>query len=89
MREIETSDQPVTPAETLAEPAEPLADATSHEESEHIHLPPPSIWPITSAFGFVLIGFGLVTAWYFWVCGMLITGYGVISWIQELRHEPH
>lgn len=68
---------------------ESLAGHTADGDEGHAHLPPPSIWPIASAFGFVLIGFGLVTSWYFWVAGLIITGYGIVSWIQELRHEPH
>lgn len=78
---------PVVVSEAL--PAEPLVDHHGEESGEHVHLPPPSIWPITSAFGVAVIGFGLVTSIFFWVAGLAIMMYGLIMWIQELRHEPH
>jgi hypothetical protein len=68
----------------------PEGTAGEHgDDGGHVHLPPPSVWPVTSAFGVALVGLGLVTAWYFWVSGLIIMGFGVSSWIQELRHEPH
>jgi hypothetical protein len=64
----------------------PAADLTAEE---HVHLPPLSIWPITTAGGVALGGIGIVTDWPFWVVGLLLMGFGLVSWIQELRHEPH
>lgn len=67
--------------------AEPLVDHTPGEDQ--IHLPPPSIWPMATAFGVALAGFGLVSSYWFSLAGIIIMGQGVMSWIQELRHEPH
>jgi hypothetical protein len=69
--------------------AEPLADHDAEEDGGHIHLPPPSIWPITTAAGVAVAGLGLVTDVPFIIVGVLVMGYGLSMWIQELRHEPH
>ena len=63
--------------------------AADQPAEEHVHLPPLSIWPMTTAAGVALGGLGMVTDWPFWVLGILVMGFGVMSWVQELRHEPH
>jgi hypothetical protein len=70
----------------------PSADepASEHEVAhEHVHLPPPSIWPMTTAAGVAIAGLGLVTFWPFSLAGVIIMAVGIIYWVQELRHEPH
>ena len=56
---------------------------------EHIHLPPPTIWPLTVAGGVTLGFMGLVTSFPVSILGILIAIYGVVQWVQELRHELH
>jgi hypothetical protein len=56
---------------------------------EHIHFPPPSIWPMTTAAGVALAGLGLVTFWPFTAAGLIIVFAGIVYWVQELRHELH
>jgi hypothetical protein len=63
--------------------------AADQPVEEHVHLPPLSIWPVTTAAGVALGGLGMVTDWPFWLLGLLVMGFGAMSWIQELRHEPH
>jgi hypothetical protein len=69
----------------------PIVEAvTDHDHdahAEHIHLPPPSIWPMTTAAGVTLGGLGLVTHWAFSAAGLIIMFLGIAYWIQELRHE--
>ena len=71
-----------------------------HAEAEmHAHMPPLSIWPVVTAGGVALAGAGLVTnfpvafgsglLWPISVAGLLIMIYGIVGWIQELRHERH
>ena len=50
----DTASRPVgpEPEDELEAPSDP---------GEHIHLPPPTIWPVTVAAGVALAGFGLVT----------------------------
>jgi len=67
--------------------AEPLVD--QHQDEAQVHLPPTTIWPITTAFGVSIAGLGLVTSYVFSFAGILIMIWGVFSWVQELRHEPH
>jgi hypothetical protein len=75
-----------SPAAELAaaEPSDPTAEGT-----EHIHLPPPTIWPVVTAFGVAFAGLGLVSNLMLSIAGLLIMVYGLASWVQELRHEPH
>jgi hypothetical protein len=54
-----------------------------------IHLPPSSIWPMTTAGGVALGGLGLVTSPVFSIVGLILMFTGIVYWIQELRHEPH
>ena len=64
---------------------EPATMTTAPEE--HIHLPPPTIWPVTTALGVALAGFGLVSTYAFSFLGLAILVFGLFSWVQELRHE--
>ena len=62
----------------------------SHEERdvnhEHIHLPEPSVWPLTAGAGVSLMAFGLATSLALSALGLLLLVWGLASWIQELRH---
>lgn len=69
--------------------AHPVAEGEHDHAEEHVHLPPPSVWPITVALGVALGGFGLVSVWQMSILGLIIMFYGIINWVQELRHEPH
>lgn len=69
------------------EPEEELEAAP--DSSEHIHLPPPTIWPVTVASGVALAGFGLVTIQVVSFIGLLVMVWGINGWVQELRHEHH
>ena len=59
------------------------------EQVEHIHLPPPTIWPFTMAAGISLGFLGLVTNEAISVLGVILAAYGLVNWVQELRHELH
>lgn len=86
---MQPSDAPPasSPPDAPPEAAEPLVD---HEpDGAHIHLPPPTIWPPTVAFGVALAGFGLVTTFILSFLGIAIMIYAIAQWVQELRHEPH
>ncbi|MGI8827189.1 MAG: aa3-type cytochrome oxidase subunit IV [Chloroflexota bacterium] len=65
------------------------ADIQHPEDEEHIHLPPPSIWPITMAFGIALGFAGLVFTLVVSFVGLFFAFVALVSWIQELRHESH
>lgn len=69
------------------------ADSEMPEEhagaEEHVHLPAQSIWPITTAFGTAVAGYGLVTNPIISLLGLGLMAWGIISWVQELRHERH
>jgi hypothetical protein len=63
--------------------------AADQPQEEHVHLPPLSIWPMTTAAGVALGGLGMVTTYPFWILGLVLMAFGLVSWVQELRHEPH
>ncbi|GAC1636581.1 MAG: hypothetical protein NVS4B2_25110 [Chloroflexota bacterium] len=69
----------------------PSGDAHEGHESEpeHVHLPPPSIWPVTMALGAALGIAGLVFTIVVSLAGLLLMAWALIQWIQELRHEFH
>jgi cytochrome c oxidase subunit 1 len=54
--------------------------------SEHKHLPSPSVWPFTVAGGFTLVAFGVLTSLLLSVLGLVLMIWGLIGWIQEMRH---
>jgi hypothetical protein len=57
----------------------------NEHEHEH-HLPTPSIWPLTVAGGFTLVGFGLLTSLALSGLGLVLMAWGLWGWIQELRY---
>jgi len=52
----------------------------------HIHLPAPSVWPLTAGAGFSLMAFGVATSLALSALGLILLVWGVWQWIQELRH---
>ncbi|HEX8917138.1 MAG TPA: hypothetical protein VF898_01425 [Chloroflexota bacterium] len=66
----------------------PEPDAYEEGES-HVHLPPQSLWPLTVAAGVALGTAGLVSTPVISIVGILLLFYGIIMWVQELRHELH
>jgi len=49
-------------------------------------LPAPRIWPLTVAAGCTLLGFGVLTSPARSGLGLLLMIWGLLGWIQELRH---
>lgn len=83
----ETVTPPISrePEEAYEQAHEPAED----DPAAHIHLPPPTIWPVTVAAGVALAGFGLVTTTGVSIAGVLVMIWGIFEWVQELRHEHH
>jgi hypothetical protein len=50
------------------------------------HLPAPSIWPVTVGAGVTLMAFGVTTSLALSALGVVLLAWGLVSWIQELRH---
>jgi hypothetical protein len=50
------------------------------------HLPAPSVWPATVGAGVALIALGLATSLALSALGGAVLGWGIVRWIQELRH---
>jgi len=54
--------------------------------NEHERLPTPSVWPATVGGGVTLIAFGIATSLALSALGAGLLFWGVLRWIQELRH---
>jgi cytochrome c oxidase subunit 1 len=72
--------------EPLWDEADAIVSA-AQGEPEPMHMPPPSAWPIFTAFG-VLLTFGLFLAPMWWapLIGLAVTAIGVINWAFEPIH---
>jgi hypothetical protein len=58
------------------------------EPEPAIHLPGPSLWPVTLALGITLIVSGpLVVQSAFSIAGALLSAYAIARWVVELRRE--
>jgi Cytochrome c oxidase subunit IV len=55
-------------------------------DHEHMHLPQPSVWPLTVGAGASLMAFGVATSLALSLLGLLLLAWGLAGWIQELRH---
>ena len=76
-------------ADDHAAQAESQHAAQHGTEEEHIHLPPPSIWPVTMALGIALGLTGIAFTYVISVVGLVMIFWALVNWIQELRHEHH
>jgi len=54
--------------------------------NEHAQLPEPSVWPATVGGGVALIAFGIATSLALSALGAALVFWGVLRWVQELRH---
>jgi hypothetical protein len=50
------------------------------------HLPAPSVWPATVGAGVALMAFGVATTLALSALGTVLLVWGVVRWVQELRH---
>ncbi|HLF99984.1 MAG TPA: cytochrome c oxidase subunit I [Acidimicrobiia bacterium] len=54
----------------------------------HIHMPSPSYWPLFSAVGLPLMGYGFIFHWGWLVAGGLFVAWGIFAWAMEPDTEP-
>jgi cytochrome c oxidase subunit 1 len=59
-------------------------EAAAFGPPEPMHMPPPSHWPIFTAFG-VMLTFGLFMTPFWWapLIGLAVTALGVVNWAYE------
>jgi hypothetical protein len=50
------------------------------------HLPAPSVWPATVGAGVALLAFGVATSLILSALGGALVCWGIVRWVQELRH---
>ena len=51
------------------------------------HLPPPTYWPFFTAFGVVLMFWGILTSWIISGIGLVLFGIALAGWIVEIYRE--
>jgi hypothetical protein len=78
---------------------EPIATKTQSETTtgealretppvgEEIHLPGPSIIPLTTAIGITLIVIGTTIAWLWSIIGLIVFLVSLFIWIRDVRHD--
>ncbi len=59
--------------------------AKQKESQPNIHLPAPSYWPITLAFGLALIAIGVVSTIYISLVGVIVLLVAIAGWTMENR----
>jgi cytochrome c oxidase subunit 1 len=60
---------------------------SKHSDDVHIHLPPPSFWPIVLAGGLVLIAIGVVSSFTTSIVGIIVLLIAIGGWAMENRAE--
>jgi hypothetical protein len=55
-------------------------------DQHEVHLPPPSIWPAVLGAGISLAAFGVPTSPFFIVFGVVLVAWGLVGWVEVLRH---
>jgi hypothetical protein len=50
------------------------------------HLPEPTVWPFVLGGAVALLAFGVATASVLLLMGLVLLAWGLIGWINELRH---
>jgi hypothetical protein len=65
-----------------------MADETQTPPvGEEIHLPNPSLIPVSNAFGISLVILGLAVGWGVTIFGGVIFLITLVLWIRDARHE--
>lgn len=63
-------------------------DPHSHESTDSVELPTPTMWPIITAFGLTLVFAGIVTDYYVSLVGFICALIGGIGWFTEVFPHP-
>ncbi len=50
-------------------------------------MPRPSFWPIFTAFGVLLLFWGLITSILIFAMGFVVVGFSVAGWISDLNNS--
>ena len=53
------------------------------EQMAHIHMPPPSYWPLILAFGVAVIAFAIIFNWFIIPVGIVILFAGLFGWVRQ------
>lgn len=63
-------------------------DLIQKSDGKNVHLPSPSYWPLVTALGLPVIGYGLLYTWWLCLIGGLIMVAGLYGWAIEPPDDP-
>jgi hypothetical protein len=66
---------------------EPYRQVEPPPAGEEIHLPGPTILPLTTAIGITLIVVGTTITWVLSIAGGLIFVFSAVRWIRDVRRD--
>ena len=61
-------------------------DSHGAHDPDAIHLPSPSLWPFVMGGGVTLLAFGIATSLLYSVLGLVLIGWGLSGWIEDMLH---
>jgi cytochrome c oxidase subunit 1 len=64
-------------------PAGASGEAHPASGGHAIHLPSPSFWPLVVAFGFPILGYGVLYSWWLIGLGAAVVAVGLVGWALE------
>ncbi len=67
--------------------SEPTGTVSVEDEEPHIHLPPPSYWPIMLALGAALGLSGIIIHPAVWIVGVILVLIALAGWMRELGQD--
>ena len=67
--------------------SEPTGTVPVEDEEPHIHLPPPSFWPIVLAIGTAMALAGIVIHPAVWIVGIVVFLVALAGWLRELGQD--
>ncbi|WP_208027520.1 cytochrome c oxidase subunit I [Rhabdothermincola sediminis] len=63
-------------------------EVVQHSDGKGVHLPSPSYWPLVTALGLPIIGYGLLYTWWLCLIGGLVVVAGLYGWAMEPPDDP-
>jgi hypothetical protein len=54
---------------------------------EEIHLPGPTMIPVTTAVGITLMVIGTTISWFISILGLIITVLAIVRWVRDTRRD--
>ncbi len=63
-------------------------DVVQDGDGTGVHLPSPSYWPLVTAIGLPIVGYGLIFTWWLCLVGAIVVIAGLYGWATEPPDDP-